>query len=976
MWPASTSQATQTTQAKAAESKADSMDLWSRGNEMNLLSELLETIDSNNTLDTEEGTITTEAVLQGLKSLDEFEQQAAMQPDSAGANDKHDFGSFNQEELSAALEQIYWGSLKVAPHVDPADISVPPTQFHSPDNSCSHTQSSTPHVAVGYADDMDNARDGDSDEDNMDGNPMELEELSLFSLFLSDMKAFEAFLSNLSLNQLRQCAATVNSVLVQRESSMANNGEQMVVSASLPQPTTSASDSKESECGSAGLAKTAESEMLPNTTLSLLREWLPPSTADCVITALQAANLPIPSSSAETSSSTAASTSKAAKESVGSHSTDASSPNDPQVETKEGIPWLSFVYAQKGKPKRHRIRIDIDRAPQSAIPASFQQNNCVYPRANCTRQAYAGNRWNYETECNKLGWKLAFLNQELLTGRRGLLQTAVNNYRSAVAGRKSRRVTRMEKAERSAGSKSISQKRTYPAADTNEQTAVAEKRPKCMEDAMQLVTPPPTATSAAIEAQSGDYALSSPLPMPRTASAPLISSNTQSPQTAKCLLISAYVSNRFTRIRIAIDLGTIPAASVDQRFRRDHAVFPRALNTPRSRYHGLRGRWEFELTCNELAWRLAWLNKSRLKGRKPLIQKCLDAYRERFRTPPWELLECFSEMMDKSVDPGFFDYWSPRPGKLKRMEIGQNRGNTLLKKEGDGLPASGQQQRMVHQSVDSSSESSVESSAARARPVRPRTAPATSSSSKPVARPPSFVTPKPPANSSNSSSSGVPTNRPRPPPAAAASVGPRPAAARPQVNSQPCNPSTPRPPMNAAQPRPLRPPSVSKSTTPKPPRPNTPVRPAVSSKAPRPASAATTSASSAVRQRPAVSPRPMPVQNRQRPNTPTRVPNGAPAKPSSKHVQIPSPVSSKPNAAENSKKQQKAAEQPGKSAKAQVAADVLTDVLRRLAKNNPSLASIPGIFEPDACIESDDDSLPLDAKVAELERLITDLQRN
>ncbi|KAJ2451069.1 hypothetical protein EV183_003841 [Coemansia sp. RSA 2336] len=911
MWPASQSPL----QAKATETD---MELWNRGSEMNLLSELLETIDSTQ-LSTEG--ITTEAVLQGLQSLDEYEQHA-MQPSSSSSS-KHGFDALNQEELSAALEQIYWGSLKVAPHVDPADISVPPTQFHSPNHAQSPTLQTEPLNA--------------DDEDDEDGNPMELEELSLFSLFLSDMKAFESFLSNLSLNQLRQCAATVNSVLVQRESSMAH-GESAPTS--LPQ---SVVTTNKAECESVDETR-SDCDALPSSTLSLLREWLPPSTADCVITALQAANLPIPGSSTEAST---ASTGKAAKDTAGSQAADISSPNDPHVDTEDGIPWLSFVYAQKGKPKRHRIRIDIDRAPQSAIPASFQHNNCVYPRANCARQAYAGNRWNYETECNKLGWKLAFLNQELLTGRRGLLQTAVNNYRSAVAGRKSRRVTRMEKAERSAGAKPAAQKRMCPAADANEHTA-AEKRPRCEDDEMQLVTPPPTA-EAAMEVQSSD---ASPLPMPRTASAPLVSSSAQSPQTAKCLLISAYVSNKFTRIRISIDLGTISAAAVDQRFRREHAVFPRALNTPRSRYHGLRGRWEFELTCNELAWRLAWLNKSRLKGRKPLIQKCLDAYRERFRTPPWELLECFSELMGKSVDPGFFDYWSPRPGKRIGAE---KRSGALVVSGGlaDSEPTTGQQ------SADASSESSMESSAARARPVRPRTAPATPSSSKPASRPPPFAFPKP---SSSNKAVGMPANRPRPP----ATVGPRPAAVRPQANGSP----SPRPPANATQPRPPRPSAARPmaAAAARPPRPNTPVRPTGPSKQPRPPARP---AVSPARQRPLVSPRPVPMQNRPRPSTPIRAPNGAPAKPSNP-VQPSSPATTKPDP----KKQPTPCERPEKSAKAQVAADVLTDVLRRLAKNDPSLTSIPGIAGPAGCVESDDDTMPLDAKVEELERLIADLQRN
>lgn len=84
-----------------------------------------------------------------------------------------------------------------------------------------------------------------------------------------------------------------------------------------------------------------------------------------------------------------------------------------------------------------------------------------------------------------------------------------------------------------------------------------------------------------------------------------------------------------------------------------------------------------------------------------------------------------------------------------------------------------------------------------------------------------------------------------------------------------------------------------------------------------------------------------------------------------------------------------------KSVKAQVAADMLTDVLRRLAKTDPSLAPLAGVLgksHPDLKSKAwpgphgsnvnvngdgdDDDDAPLDAKVAELEKLIIDLQNN
>lgn len=62
-----------------------------------------------------------------------------------------------------------------------------------------------------------------------------------------------------------------------------------------------------------------------------------------------------------------------------------------------------------------------------------------------SREEYDGNRWEYETSCNKLGWELCWLNQEQLCGRRGLIQRAVDSYRNRHAEMRSRRVTRQEK---------------------------------------------------------------------------------------------------------------------------------------------------------------------------------------------------------------------------------------------------------------------------------------------------------------------------------------------------------------------------------------------------------------------------------------------------------------------------------------------------------------------------------------------------
>ncbi|KAJ2842295.1 hypothetical protein J3B02_005624 [Coemansia erecta] len=73
-----------------------------------------------------------------------------------------------------------------------------------------------------------------------------------------------------------------------------------------------------------------------------------------------------------------------------------------------------------------------------------------------------------------------------------------------------------------------------------------------------------------------------------------------------------------------------------------------------------------------------------------------------------------------------------------------------------------------------------------------------------------------------------------------------------------------------------------------------------------------------------------------------------------------------------------------KTAKAQAAASMLTDVLRRLAKKDPALATLTGVLDKksagstarDALAVADDDDSPLDAKLAEAEKLIIDMHKN
>ncbi|KAJ2611575.1 hypothetical protein H4S08_003088 [Coemansia sp. RSA 1365] len=803
------------------------------------------------------GAITTEA----LRSLDAFEQQGAVHTED------RELGQLDSAEISAALEQLCWGSLDI-----PSGIST-----EAGATPCGGTETDV------------------EAETEPAGNPMELEELSFFSLFLADMKPFEAFLESLSLHQLRQCAATVNSVLVRREGDI---DSRRPVNAAA---TTMAAGPMQASGSATGLVQS--SEVATGPAFSLLREWLPASTADSVIAALQTAQLDAGGSAPASAGVTRAGSSNASVPgSSGGAETDEQA-NEPRVETgADGTPWLSFVYAQKGKTRRHRIRIDMERATLTAIPSSFRTNNCVYPRANCTRQAYGGNRWGYETECNALGWRLAFLNQELLASRRGLLQAAVNSYRAAVAGRKSRRIARLEKA-----------------------------------------TPAKRPATAKAAGSTAEKRARTALPSPVTA------------QGAKSLAVPLSAGGR---MRISVEVGALEAAEVDEAFRREHAVFPRALSAEQSRYGTQLGRWAFEVVCNELAWRLAWLNCSRLRGRRLLIQLCLDAYRERFSAPPWPLLECYRTLMAGDVEPEFFDYWRPRSKRRQRTPPATE----------PHTPSSALSASTLPTTVSILPTSALSDVAPVAHACKPTARPEVSSSARSA---PASV-PQTPVNKPRPTSTlvagGVPVslrpNTPAPtrPITAEKPVGAGPANARnirPHPPSAVASDGRPRLPVqrpkNVVQSnRPLRPPT----------NPSTPAQ----QRTDAPPLSAPSRPSSAPVSRPQLPNRalrpPAPVHSR--PATPTAV----------RPVTTPAPVSPQPR-------------NEDRAAKAQVAADMLADVLRGLAGSDPSLAGLlaaqsgttsgAGHRKPPLSSEENttqDDGVLLDAKVAELEKLITELQRN
>ncbi|KAI5168195.1 hypothetical protein NEIG_01130 [Nematocida sp. ERTm5] len=91
------------------------------------------------------------------------------------------------------------------------------------------------------------------------------------------------------------------------------------------------------------------------------------------------------------------------------------------------------------------IKYDIENVDIDKMTEKFKMDNSVYPRANVQQERYLGNRWEYETEVNKLAWKLTALNPTLLYGKKGIVQRAVDSFRNLHRSTSSRRVVRMKK---------------------------------------------------------------------------------------------------------------------------------------------------------------------------------------------------------------------------------------------------------------------------------------------------------------------------------------------------------------------------------------------------------------------------------------------------------------------------------------------------------------------------------------------------
>ncbi|KAJ3274090.1 ubiquitin-protein transferase activating protein [Terramyces sp. JEL0728] len=280
-----------------------------------------------------------------------------------------------------------------------------------------------------------------------------------------------------------------------------------------------------------------------------------------------------------------------------------------QLEVIDGIEWLTFVYTAKGVSINYKIRIDTDSVDTNSLTKEFKIENSVYPKAYCERSEYKGNRWEYETTVNEIGWKLCYLNMDILVGKRGLLQRAVDSFRNRFPDSKSRRVARVEKNMEkdnlpAAKKMKLAKKKlivTLPAVDAAEDIQTPIQTPK----------------------KEVDYDLSPAVSLKRTLSfssaIPEYTPQTDQNKNKNLLVVETVKESSPYQVRLNMDMNSIPE-NVNQRSIKSLLPFTKP-QTERDR------------VCNNVAWKLVYLNPELLVNNIELLQRCVDVYLEHFGEP-------------------------------------------------------------------------------------------------------------------------------------------------------------------------------------------------------------------------------------------------------------------------------------------------------------------------------------------------------
>lgn len=187
---------------------------------------------------------------------------------------------------------------------------------------------------------------------------------------------------------------------------------------------------------------------------------------------------------------------------------------------------------------------------------------------------------------------MAYLNSTEIAGKRGLIQRAVDSYRNRYPSMRSRRVARQEKLMKGTLRKRKNRESEEGQNGDGNSLPTEERLTKNFKK---------EETKQTIANFEND--------LPKTVS------------------IDDGMGGAKSRIRINIDAVTLD--SIDIHFRRANCVYPRVMDINTLSPFASQRQIE-EAKCNELGWKLAWLNPKQLANRKNLLQRVLNVYRNKF----------------------------------------------------------------------------------------------------------------------------------------------------------------------------------------------------------------------------------------------------------------------------------------------------------------------------------------------------------
>ncbi|KAF9974719.1 hypothetical protein BGZ73_001838 [Actinomortierella ambigua] len=349
-------------------------------------------------------------------------------------------------------------------------------------------------------------------------------------------------------------------------------------------------------------------------------------------------------------------------------------PQTSNVEKVHNIPWLTFTHKVKQQERQFRIRIDIERVTTADIAdEAFRTTNCIYPKANGPEVQDRGARKLFEQECNEQGWKLAFLNRDILEGNKAMIQKAVVCFRNSSTTSRSRRAFRKDKIASGLFRKHLNPRKSKSAVapvvgDSSLSMAAqgshSERSFIEWQPTRNLVTPPNASSSASLSASNpafgptvwithknslhscevtvhpSTHSRSGTLEQSPSSMPPSVNHQSTTPPLAGVPTVFAFdarYAGRIERLELISDIDHIMVDTLPADFKSVNSVFPRAYITEDADVDEATIQWAMfgirqaeESLLNEIGWKLCWVNRDKLAGKKLVLQQALDAYRRKF----------------------------------------------------------------------------------------------------------------------------------------------------------------------------------------------------------------------------------------------------------------------------------------------------------------------------------------------------------